>query len=281
MRKALGAEHCERRQRGFRLLFLIVDDDELSREVLAMLLGIEGHEAEAAASGEEALARLSAPEQPVPDVILSDMQMPGLSGEALALALRTAAGGKARLFAMSGSQPAETALRAFDGFLLKPFSMGDLDALIAQTLVRPREGADMAARVIDAGEDFCDTDADVPGLNEDVYAKMAQMMPPLQLGELYAMCLGDARKRISQMGYLAETGEDEDFRKAAHTVKGGCGMIGATELYRLAELAERDGLSCGPAAEPGREVGTSGVTTLLGRFSSACDRLERILEERR
>jgi len=248
----------------------VIDDDELSRELLAMLIGAEGHEVEVAASGEEALARLNAAGEPLPDVVLSDMQLPGVSGDALAKGLRGASGGKARLLAMSGSQPAEAMLRGFDGFLLKPFSMEDLDTAFAET----QKGIEVFAAGNGASEGR--DDSNVPALNEDIYAKMAKMMPGTQLGEMYAMCLADARKRLAQLVTLAEAGDDDGFRRTAHTVKGGCGMIGATELYSLAEAAERDGL----AQILGQAVGTSRVTTLLQRFSHACDRLERILGER-
>ena len=52
-------------------------------------------------------------------------------------------------------------------------------------------------------------------------------------------------------------------------------MIGAKEIYALAEVAEVEGLS-GYGLIPG----TTSVTAALARMSLACDRLERILEER-
>ena len=56
---------------------LVVDDTPANVKLLVDLLGARGYEAIAAASGEEALARIGV--QP-PDLVLLDIMMPGLSG---------------------------------------------------------------------------------------------------------------------------------------------------------------------------------------------------------
>jgi CheY-like chemotaxis protein len=270
------------------LRFLIVDDDELSRELLAILIESEGHLVQLAVSGDEALERLkgSSDQQPGPDVILTDLQMPGLAGAALAAALRTE-GGAARILAMSGSQPAAGALEGFDGFLLKPFDMTALNAALAETLPevfpeadtpelgKPASQADEA--LVGSAEELS-TDR-LPALNEVIYGQLAKSMTAVQLGQMYALCLSDARKRIEHMAALAEAGDDEAYRKEAHTVKGGCGLIGATELYRLAETAESNGLD--HAVKKPATSSINRIKALLNRLSAACDRLERILGEQR
>ena len=56
---------------------LIVDDEKNIRRTVRMVLEGEGYAVEEAASGEEALARLP---DIAPDVILLDVQLPGISG---------------------------------------------------------------------------------------------------------------------------------------------------------------------------------------------------------
>ncbi len=63
-----------------------------------------------------------------PQVILVDVQMPGLNGVPLVEALR--ARSHAALYAISGRNPPEDLRRAVDGFLLKPFSPDALQALL-------------------------------------------------------------------------------------------------------------------------------------------------------
>ncbi|GIW71552.1 MAG: hypothetical protein KatS3mg102_1094 [Planctomycetota bacterium] len=60
---------------------LVVDDDESVRAVLVGLLRNAGFEVLAAASGEQALARLQAG-APAIDLVVLDMNMPGMDGAA-------------------------------------------------------------------------------------------------------------------------------------------------------------------------------------------------------
>jgi CheY-like chemotaxis protein len=59
---------------------LVVDDDRDVRELLAELLSQEGYHVIMAASAEEALARL---DTVIPDLVVSDLMMPGMDGSEL------------------------------------------------------------------------------------------------------------------------------------------------------------------------------------------------------
>jgi PAS domain S-box-containing protein len=72
-----ATEPSSRSSRG-ALNVLLVDDDELIRSALQALLKALGHTTTAVSSGEEALVRLEAGFQP--DVVILDMNMPGLGG---------------------------------------------------------------------------------------------------------------------------------------------------------------------------------------------------------
>ena len=60
-----------------RTTILFVDDDPCMREVMAMVLGEEGYEVSTAGDGFDALAQMRSS---LPDLILSDLHMPGMSG---------------------------------------------------------------------------------------------------------------------------------------------------------------------------------------------------------
>ena len=64
---------------------LLVDDDQYSRQSMLWFLKSQNHEVTDCASGEEALAKFSADEYPM---VLSDIQMPGISGNELAVAIK-------------------------------------------------------------------------------------------------------------------------------------------------------------------------------------------------
>jgi CheY-like chemotaxis protein len=242
---------------------MVIDDDAILRELLSLLLGAEGHTVFTAECGEDAMALLSKlTAEQLPTVILADLKMPGVSPTALAVQLRVACPDPAVLLAMSASEPGPGEAAAFDGFLPKPFSVADYDAAVelARTQV---DGFQIAARA-DAPVDD-DPGHRPPALDEAIYAKLFSVMGTTQLPQLYTLFLEDAAMRVARMR-TAVTGNDiGTFTREAHAIKGGCGMLGATELYSLASHMETGGFSC---------------STLLDDFGPGFERLRRILEQR-
>ena len=116
---------------------LLIDDDLVSREVVATLLTMSGYPVHTAVDGESALKMIAGAEC-VPAVILMDAQMPGLSGTALIEQLRIAT--KATVIAISASAPLEEVVAAADGVLLKPFSPQDLTTLLEKRVAQARTG---------------------------------------------------------------------------------------------------------------------------------------------
>lgn len=104
---------------------LIVEDDDDLRGLLGAALGDAGYTAVEAADGAEALA---ACEQGDPDVILLDLGLPRLGGQAFVDAYRRGLG-RAKLIVMTGAESGgETSARMHASvFLSKPF---DLDQLL-------------------------------------------------------------------------------------------------------------------------------------------------------
>ena len=66
---------------------LVVDDDDDIREIVHILLAREGFTVREAANAEQALRRLD----PLPDLVILDVMMPGLSGIELCREIRTKA----------------------------------------------------------------------------------------------------------------------------------------------------------------------------------------------
>jgi two-component system, OmpR family, response regulator MprA len=69
-----------------RYRILVVDDDSEAREVVEAVLIEAGYAVEVAADGFEAVAKLKAT---VPDLVLTDLMMPGMHGVDLAQWIRT------------------------------------------------------------------------------------------------------------------------------------------------------------------------------------------------
>src|SRR5690242_11722467 len=107
-----------------RLRILVADDDRDTANVLALILRDAGHDVHVALRGDEVadIDRLLRP-----DVVILDINMPGMSGYAVAREIRERRGPLAPLLiAISGSWKDNADQRVaeqlgFDHFLLKPF----------------------------------------------------------------------------------------------------------------------------------------------------------------
>ena len=112
---------------------LIVDDDETILDVLFELFS-DGHLCHTAPTAEEALKRLRAHDY---DVVITDVSMPGMSGEDL-LGFIKVYRPKTPVLFISGSAGREHAEKllmrgAFD-YLLKPFSLEEIAERVARTI---------------------------------------------------------------------------------------------------------------------------------------------------
>jgi PAS domain S-box-containing protein len=115
---------------------LVVDDEPAIREVAHRILTSAGYQVITAGSGQEALGILESPRVRV-DLLLSDVVMPGMTGEAFATRVRAARPGLRLLF-MSGYEQPESDAPGWPGagtqFIAKPFSRAALLARVAQVL---------------------------------------------------------------------------------------------------------------------------------------------------
>lgn len=195
---------------------LLIDDDETTREVLTLLLAAEGWTVTEAASGEEALAL--APSI-APEVILSDLQMPGLSGEELASHLRSACPNRPILLAMTATPKGN--ISGYDALLTKPFAPSEVRRM-SRTPTTPEQ--DQA-------------------IDQATFQRIRKAMPTPQLRSLYDFALTDAEQRVHRMEAAATANDPTTLHKEAHAMKGSCGMIGATRLRTLASTVEDAGLA--------------------------------------
>ena len=236
---------------------LLIDDDELSRAVLELHLSAAGYEVTEAESGEDAVALLRDRGGTDFDVVLSDLQMPGLYGPALAEQLRALVGAEVPLLAMSGSEPAAERYAGFDGFLLKPFTPEQFSAAILGL----SEGRTTGTKpLLDSGA------AEV--LEEATFAQLQNMMKPAQLSDIFALSLAEVENHVQSMQLAFEDGDQAALQASAHAMKGGFSILGARELQALGARLEAGG---GTAADQ---------AATLHEIPLAAARLRRMLTSR-
>ena len=122
---------------------LIVEDSRTQARTIQRLLESAGYGATVAQSAEEALAFLGERERPLPDLVVSDIQMPGLDGFELCRRIKdeaaTAAIPVVLIPALHDLREALRALQAgADSFVTKPYRRETLLVRIAETLENAR-----------------------------------------------------------------------------------------------------------------------------------------------
>ncbi len=112
---------------------LVVDDDEPIRNVVADVLSDEGYDVSLAVDGSEALTSCR---ESCPDLILLDLNMPGVDGRGFLAAYRLQEGRHAPVVVFSAVSNAHREARDIvaDGFLRKPFLIADLAATVRRHL---------------------------------------------------------------------------------------------------------------------------------------------------
>ncbi len=250
---------------------LLIDDDLISREVMATVLTMSGYSVHTAVGGQESIDLLSAGEC-LPEVVLMDVQMPGLNGTRLISQLRART--RATLYGISGSKVPDDVVAACDGFLQKPFSPDDLQKLLKQHEAK-------IAALSDVGSD--------PGsvvVDASTLAKLREIMPESAVRQIYDCVVADLVRRLGALDVAIANGDAASVRAIGHAIKGGCGMAGALQASRLGALLEAGILEPTPyrpntqnptAPEPnGNHLDNR--STVLRDLRAAVRNLERMLE---
>ena len=113
---------------------LVVDDENVARSALSELLRDEGYDVHAAADGFKALGRI---ESWTPEVVITDLKMPGMDGMELMAKLRERLPGVS-VIVMTAFGSVEGAVAAMqagaDDFLTKPIQLNHLLIVLARVL---------------------------------------------------------------------------------------------------------------------------------------------------
>ena len=246
-------------QSGRALRLLVVDDLDLNRELAGAVLGRAGHRVEIVADGREAV-RIAAEGRH--DLILMDMQMPGMDGLEAARRIRGLGTDAARvpILAMTANvlpeQVAACRAAGMDGHVGKPFRPSDLLAAIARA-------ADRGA----VPDPLRDAAAGEPPLNRAVLDDLVGLVGSTSVDRLMAGLQRHLQERFA--GPLGSLSPDR-LAADAHATASAAGQLGFEHLSDLCRRLER---AC--------QDDTDGAAPLEARVRAARDQITPLIERLR
>jgi CheY-like chemotaxis protein len=236
---------------------LLIDDDLVSREVMATMLTMGGYPVQTAPDGAQALDLLDR-KSCTPAIILMDAQMPGISGLPLIEQLRARC--KARLYVISASSTPEDVKAAADGFILKPFPPETLTHLIEEQEAQARPS--VKARL----------DPEEVIVDPHTLAQLRGMMPDKGVRQIYEAIVADLGRRTTALKIAILDAQWTEARRIGHAIKGGAAMAGALQIARLGSLIETGAL------EHSNVNQSDNSSVILAELAAAALNLQRMLD---
>jgi two-component system, OmpR family, response regulator MprA len=213
---------------------LIVDDDRAVRDALRRALMLAGYDIALAEDGTEAMSQVT---ETVPDAVLLDVGLPGMSGLEVCRALRKS-GNRVPILMLTARETVADRIAGLDAgaddYLPKPFDLGELEARV-RALMR-RAGADgdpdvlrFAELQLDAGrhgarvgDTFVELTRTEYQLLELLMLNPRRVLPhSLIYDRVWGYDFGPASNGLRvYVGYLRRKLEEAGARPLIHTVRG-------------------------------------------------------------
>ena len=226
-----------------KLAVLVVEDNSVNRRLAQIVLARHGHTITAVDSGAAALQALQHGRF---DLILMDVQMPGMDGIDTTRAIRQSERRRGRrvpiialtAHAMAGDR--ERCLGAgMDGYLVKPIHPTALLDAVERLGLEPEQAGGS-------------TDAESAGAHEAALLEQVGGDPRL-LAEIAELFARESARHMSGLREALQSGDPEAFGRAVHTLRGMLRGVRATAAEQLAaslqsldpqQQKEQAGASC-------------------------------------
>jgi signal transduction histidine kinase/CheY-like chemotaxis protein len=231
---ALVTRHSLREgQRGLRIL--VAEDNPVNQLVALRMLEKRGHTVTVAGDGEQALAAIAKTEF---DVVLMDVQMPGMDGLQATAAIRERERGTTKhlpIVALTAHAMREDRQRCLDAgmdaYLTKPFNANQLFEIFEGLL--PRQNGHVPAGSSDAVISDVPPSFDRAALSERMDADEEM------LREVVELFLADCPRMLDDLRTARRAGTGGAVALAAHTLKGALLAISAAPAADIAARLER------------------------------------------
>ena len=234
--RAAGGRSAPRR----RLEVLVAEDNATNQTLVAHVLGRRRHRVTPVSTGRDAVAAATSRAF---DLILMDVQMPGMDGFAATAAIRAHEAGSGRrtpivaLTAHTTAGDRDRCLAAgMDAFVAKPLRpvtlLAAIDSLLLPGAAASPPGAAMAASASPRAD--ADERVDVASLL-DAFGYDRQLVD-----ETVAVFLADLPAQHAALTAAVAAGEAGAIARAAHALKGAVGLFSTGAAYQAARAMEDD-----------------------------------------
>jgi signal transduction histidine kinase/CheY-like chemotaxis protein/HPt (histidine-containing phosphotransfer) domain-containing protein len=227
----------DRRESGSALAILVAEDNSINQQLIAALLKKWGHKTTMVDNGFSAVTTATANDF---DIILMDIQMPGMSGIEAATRIRKVTGprGAVPIIALTAHVLAgardEILAAGIQEHVSKPIDPVELALAIDRLISRPATIAPAANR----------DKTDRSSLDEATLTKLEKQIGREMVAELAAMLLEQTPPKIAGIYGALKAGDTAAARQLAHDIgstAGNLGMGRVTSLTRELELKFGEG----------------------------------------
>jgi CheY-like chemotaxis protein/HPt (histidine-containing phosphotransfer) domain-containing protein len=222
---------------------LVVEDNAVNQKVMLGFLAKLGYQADVASNGREALDALERTEYPL---VLMDSQMPVLDGFATTAEIRRREASRPRTIIVAVTAHAMTGERerclaaGMNDYLSKPVSLERLAAILDRWIPAASgdagspSGADSPSSPTNPGMPQSTASSDA--LDRSVLAQLRELETdvPGLVGDVVTTFLRETPARLDRLRAALAAGDAQEVERAAHSLKGSAGSIGARRLGELA-----------------------------------------------
>jgi signal transduction histidine kinase/CheY-like chemotaxis protein/HPt (histidine-containing phosphotransfer) domain-containing protein len=220
---------------GRKLDILVAEDNAINQQLIVALLRKWGHRITVVENGMGAVTAAGANDY---DIILMDLQMPGMSGIEAAQRIRKLHGprGATPMIALtahviSGIRD-EVLAAGMQDHVAKPIDPDALSAAIARLVQKSK-----APSLPDTNRRKDDKPA--TGLNDAALSRLEGQIGRGEVSELAAMLLAETPDRLAEIHRTLAAGDAAAARRIAHDLASTAGNLGITEVATLAQELER------------------------------------------
>ena len=221
---------------------LLVDDDELSRRMMGLLLSDKGYNYDTASNGVEAVAAVQSQSY---DLVLMDLQMPVMDGFEATRAIREWEAGNTHtsivaLTAMLFEDEMKNCLSVgMDECIAKPFNSDTLFQLISSYVDKSEYKSEYKSS---SKETQTNHAKDKPG--EQVVLDVEDTLPRFGKDfnvykQFLSEFVSDLKDRINQFQTVFLSGDFESLADQAHNLKGVSASMGAKQLSSLSQVLDQ------------------------------------------